>query len=135
MSFLRTVCPELSAEFAADHDRNVWRCMAEILRVGHVERSSISSSSLPLTLGGVGVGGALRIRDAAHWGSWRIVWRWCGQGILKWLRTSLEEYKEEFPTVCPQSRIARRWSAVANMGSIGRRGLTSNKFGRGEGTF
>ena len=29
----------------------------------------------------------------------------------------------------------RRWSAVANVGSIGRRGPTSNKFGRGEGTF
>ena len=35
-----------------------------------MERSSITSSSLPLTLGGVGVGCALRIRDAAHWGSW-----------------------------------------------------------------
>ena len=31
---------------------------------------AIASSSLPLTLGGVGVGGALRLRDAAHWGSW-----------------------------------------------------------------
>ena len=68
--WLRTVCPELTAEFAAEHDRNVWRCLAEILRVGDVERSSIASSSLPLTFGGVGVGGALRIRDAAHWGSW-----------------------------------------------------------------
>ena len=64
------MCPELTAEFAAEQDRNVWRCLAEILRVRDVERGAIASSSLPLTLGGVGVGGALRLRDAAHWGSW-----------------------------------------------------------------
>ena len=68
--WLRTVCPELTAEFAVEHDRNVWRCLAEILRVRDVERGAIASSSLPLTLGGVGVGGALRLQDAAHWGSW-----------------------------------------------------------------
>ena len=87
-----------------------------------MERSSIFAS-LPLTLEGVGVGGALRIRDAAH-----------GKGI-KWPRTSLEEYKEECPIVCPQSRIAQDISKTLECscqhGKYWQEGSDSNKFGRG----
>ena len=39
-------------ELTTKHDRNVWRCLAEILRVRDVEHGAIASSSLPLTLGG-----------------------------------------------------------------------------------
>ena len=35
-----------------------------------MERGAIASTLLPLTLGGLGVSGAQRLRDAAHWGSW-----------------------------------------------------------------
>ena len=112
--WLRTVCPELFAEFVADHDRNVWRCLAEILRVGDVERSSIASSSLPLTLGGVGVGGVLRIWDAAYWGSWVD----CLEMV-------------ECPIVCPHScrcgrlldAFGHHRAACSRSGVLGRRGF------------
>ena len=29
-----------------------------------------TAQSMPWTLGGLGIGGAERVRDAAHWGSW-----------------------------------------------------------------
>ena len=60
---LRSVRPELTDEFASCHYENVTKCLAEILE-------AISSWSLPLASGGLGVGGAWRIRGAVHWESW-----------------------------------------------------------------
>ena len=68
---------------------------------------------------GVGVGGASETSGCGPLGKLGGL-EMFGQGIHRWPRTSSEEYKVECPIVCPQSRI-RRWSAVANMGSIGRR--------------
>ena len=63
--------PEFTDEFARQHDRNVIECLASILHVSrdHLQQKAISSLSLPLALGGLGVGGSWRICDAAHWGS------------------------------------------------------------------
>ena len=54
------------------HDWNVIECLASILHLSrdHLQQKAIPSLSLPLALGGLGVGGSWRIRDAAHWGSW-----------------------------------------------------------------
>ena len=52
----------------------------------------------------------MRIRDAAHWGSWADCLEMVRAAILKWPRTSSEECKEECPIVCPQSRIAQHIS-------------------------
>ena len=38
---------------------------------------------MPLSLGGLGVGGTSRMCDAAHWGSWADFWRWYKTGIPK----------------------------------------------------
>ena len=63
----------------------------------------------------------------------RIVWRWFGQGILRWRRTSSEECKVECPIVCPQSKIAQlilgALECSCQHGKHGRRGPTSNLFG------
>ena len=68
--WLRTVQPELTASFAERHDKDVWTRLCEILQINGVGSKVVSSASLPLTLGGVGLGSALRIREAANWASW-----------------------------------------------------------------
>ena len=122
--WLRTVCPELTAEFAAEHDRNVWRCLAEILRVGDVERSSIASSSLPLSLGcwsrwccensgcrPLGKLGGLSGDGAGEASS-------SGRGHHQ--RNARKNVRLSVRSPGLRSTSPRRWSAVANMGSIGR---------------
>ena len=47
------------------------KCLSDVLQIsdgfpGHF----LQTASLPLTLGGLGVGGSARVRDAAFWGSW-----------------------------------------------------------------
>ena len=68
--WFRTVQPELTAAFAERHDKDVWTCLCEILQINMVGPKVVSSASLPVTLGGVGLGSALRIREAAFWASW-----------------------------------------------------------------
>ena len=68
--WFRTVQPELTAAFAERHDKDVWTCLCEILQINKVGPKVVSSASLPVTLGGVGLGSALRIREAAFWASW-----------------------------------------------------------------
>ena len=68
--WLRTVQPDLTAPFAKRHDKDVWTCLCEILQINGVRSNVVSSASLPLTLGRVGLGTSLRIREAANWVSW-----------------------------------------------------------------
>ena len=68
--WLRTVLPEHTEEYAMGHDRNVLPVSQQYFAGGGVLPShSHDVASLPLTLGGLGVG-SLKIRHAAHWGSW-----------------------------------------------------------------
>ena len=57
-------------EYAMGHDRNVFQCLSSILQVEELPSHPNDVASLPLTLGGLGVGGNSKIRHAAHWGSW-----------------------------------------------------------------
>ena len=68
--WLRTVPPEHTEEYAMGHDQNVLQCLSSILQVEELPSHSHDVASLPLTLGGLGVGGSSKIRHAAHWGSW-----------------------------------------------------------------
>ena len=45
------------------------RCLEQILNVDRVPKHIWESASMPLSLGGLGVGGTSRMCDAAHWGS------------------------------------------------------------------
>ena len=68
--WLRTVQPELTASFAKRHDQDLWTCLCDILQIDGARSTVVSSASLPLSLGGVGLGSACRIREAANWASW-----------------------------------------------------------------
>ena len=68
--WLRTVRPDLSGEFAREHDASLWRCMCQLLHVDPavVADSAKAAASLPLAAGGLGLRSAERLRHAAHWG-------------------------------------------------------------------
>ena len=69
--WLRTVSPELTGGFARRHDHEAVQCMCRLLQVEQTLCPSVlDTARMPLSLGGLGVGGALMTRDAAHWGSW-----------------------------------------------------------------
>ena len=69
--WLRTVPPELIEGFARRHDNEVVQYMCRLLQVEQTLCPSVLDiARMPLSLGGLGVGGALMTRDAAHWGSW-----------------------------------------------------------------
>ena len=59
-------------EFAQAHDENMWRGRCRILEVPAIARSRIAKevSSLPLSLGGLGLRSAIRTRVSAYWASW-----------------------------------------------------------------
>ena len=69
---LRVVRPEWVDQFALSHDESVWSCLCTILRIpantGH-EHTKITST-LPLSLGGLGLRSARRTCVAAYWASW-----------------------------------------------------------------
>ena len=61
---LRTVPPELTAEYVR------LQCLCDVLHIRNgLPGQTLQTVSLPLTLGGLGVGGTNRVRDAAFWGS------------------------------------------------------------------
>ena len=61
---LRTVQPELTQEFARHHDEQLARCLRRVLHINTMPPEVQVAASMPLTLGGLGIG------NAAHWGSW-----------------------------------------------------------------
>ena len=69
---LRVVRPEMVLEFALAHDENMWRGLCRILEVPANACSRIARdvSSLPLSLGGLGLRSAFRTRVSAFWASW-----------------------------------------------------------------
>ena len=68
--WLRSVAPELTEGFARRHDHEAVQCLCKMLQVEPIQPSVVATASMPLTLGGLGVGSAFRTRDSAHWGSW-----------------------------------------------------------------
>ena len=68
--FLRAVAPEFTLEFAERHDEQVFKCLSKVLQTETLHPRNHEAATMPLTLGGLGLGNAQRTRDAAHWGSW-----------------------------------------------------------------
>ena len=64
--FLRTVAPELTLEFAQRHDEQVFKCLSKVLQTEMLHPHHHVAATMPLTLGGLGLGNAQRTRDAAH---------------------------------------------------------------------
>ena len=69
---VRSVRPDLTENFAEQHDEQVWRCFCELVGVaqGAPAASVRASTSLPLAADGPGLRSALRLHHAAHWASW-----------------------------------------------------------------
>ena len=65
----RTVIPEYTSEYAKEHDQSVLRSLSSILQMDGLPPRTHETASMPLSLGGLGIGGCSRIRHAAHWGS------------------------------------------------------------------
>ena len=75
--WLRTVPPELTAEYARVHDNRVLQCLCDVLHIRNgLPGQTLETASLPLALGGLVVGGSSRVRDAAFWAVLLTVWRW-----------------------------------------------------------
>ena len=68
--WLRTIPPEFTEQYARRHDQGVIRCLSQILHTDGILPNIWESASMLLALGGLGVGGSTRVRNAAYWGSW-----------------------------------------------------------------
>ena len=61
-----TVPREFTQDYAEMHNRSVTRCLEQILHMDDIPQHMWKSVSMPLSLEGLGVGGASRMCDAAH---------------------------------------------------------------------
>ena len=48
----------------------VFKCLSKVLQTDTLHPHHHVAATMPLTLGGLGLGNAQRARDATHWGSW-----------------------------------------------------------------
>ena len=63
-NWLRNVPPELTAEDARVHDNRVLQCLCDVLHIRNgLPGQTLETASLPLTLGGLGVGGSARVLE------------------------------------------------------------------------
>ena len=69
---LRVVRPEWTVNFAHSHDTGLWHCLCNILGIHHdqCEATVRTSSTLSLSMGGLGLRSAVRTSQAAYWVSW-----------------------------------------------------------------
>ena len=69
---VRSVRPDLTENFAEQHDEQVWRCFCELVGVAPAAPAASvrACTSLPLAAGGLGLRSVVRLRHAAHWASW-----------------------------------------------------------------
>ena len=69
---LRVTRPEVALEFAQSHEENHWRGLCAVLEVPTTActRNARDVSSLPSSLGGLGLRSAVRTRLSAYWASW-----------------------------------------------------------------
>ena len=64
------VRPQLAQQFAEAHDENVWQCLRRVISTTDEADRTKWGATLPFSLGGLGLGSAVRTREAAHWASW-----------------------------------------------------------------
>ena len=64
--------PNVAEDFAHAHNAGLWQCLKDILGVSpdQCDRLSRDASSLPLSVGGLGLRNAVRTGVPAFWASW-----------------------------------------------------------------
>ena len=95
--FCGATCEQLAQQFAEAHDENVWQCLRRVISTTDEADRTKWGATLPFSLGGLGLGSAVRTREAAHWVSWA---------------DSFEMICNRHPTVAALSRVLRRCGFV-----------------------
>ena len=68
---IRCVSPGGAAQFAHHHDEQIWECVCHILQLDPTDvEAGRELSTLPLSMGGLGLRSASRLRESAFWASW-----------------------------------------------------------------
>ena len=68
---IRCVSPGGAAQFARYHDEQIWECVCNILQLDPIDAEvGREFSTLPLSVGGLGLRSASRLRESAFWASW-----------------------------------------------------------------
>ena len=69
---LQVVRPNVAEDFAHAHNAGLWQCLSDILGVSpdQCDRLSRDPSSLPLSMGGLGLQNPVRTSVPAFWASW-----------------------------------------------------------------
>ena len=69
---LKVVRPSTVEKFARTHDAGLWQCFSTLLRIDPSQWESTvqEATTLPMSLGGLGLRSALRTKVAAFWSSW-----------------------------------------------------------------
>ena len=69
---LRVLSPDKVSRFAQMHDERLWHCLCEMLEILPDQCSQMvkDSSTLPLSLGGLGLRSAVRTSTPSYWASW-----------------------------------------------------------------
>ena len=69
---LRVLPPDGVLRYAQVHDERLWQCFCRLLSIApdQCDRIAASSSTLPMSLGGLGLRSAARTSAPAYWASW-----------------------------------------------------------------
>ena len=63
--------PEAVEEFARRHDAGLWQCLCDVLGIDPGQETTVKETAvLPMSLGGLGLRSALKLRVPAFWASW-----------------------------------------------------------------
>ena len=69
---IRVVRPSAAVQFAESHNGTLWQCLSNILQVDLNQCDEVvrDVATLPLSMGGLGLRSAVRVRSPACWASW-----------------------------------------------------------------
>ena len=67
---LRMVRPQVAQQFAERDDENVRQCLRRAIGTADEANRTKWDTTLPFSLGSLGLGSAVRTKEAAHWASW-----------------------------------------------------------------
>ena len=69
---IRVVRPSAAAQFAETRNGTLWQCLSNILQIDLNQCDEVvrDVATLPLSMGGLGLRSAVRVRSPAYWASW-----------------------------------------------------------------
>ena len=113
---LRVLPPDRVLRYAQVHDDRLWQCFCDLLSIApeQCDRIAANSSTLPLSLGGLGLRSAVRTSAPAYWANWADTLPMIHQrhpvvveDMVSWLNRQVD---------VPCLRAAACWSFEAGLG-------------------